>query len=567
MKIGTQKKEQGKNIKDRLVDHDLVGVDGGRALEIDNPIDQLIHIIGGGFFNEPRYYDSRTEGKDDYGLTKSSQDIVNAINEAVAFSVQNQSPEDVLIIANWVRNGLNIRTTADVMLAVAAHELPVPHRSFVKLYAPAILTRADDPVEAFGVYRHFYQKTKGNLHEGTVPNALRDGLVAAIQKQSNVQLMKYFNNKTRPNLKDLLIMVRKDKFNHRNAVSKGLFEYIVNGKVDETDEYTKTHSEFYKQTEFTTASLDQAKMLGLTWENILSHFGSKKEVWEALLGRNMIGYMAMLRNLRNFEQAGISQEYWDKIAKKLIETPADKHKQLPFRFYSAYVNVSTTKSKDAAALALENALGNIPQLGGNTFIFADNSGSMEQRVSEKSERTCQEVANLLCAIFAKSQKGQVWAGSFGGTFEEYVYSKTQSVIDIMQGIQSLHTGHATNMSTALEWLLQKGHKVDRIIVLSDMNSYSEAFMWGGRATESPAVLTQRYIRQVNPNCHVYSVNLAASRQAQVDPLDNHVHLISGWSESIFTMIGNIEGKIESTGDRKKATIPTIEVLRETYRVR
>lgn len=30
----------------------------GRAYEVTNSADKLIHIIGGGFFNEPRYYDT-----------------------------------------------------------------------------------------------------------------------------------------------------------------------------------------------------------------------------------------------------------------------------------------------------------------------------------------------------------------------------------------------------------------------------------------------------------------------------------------------------------------------------
>ena len=30
----------------------------GRAYEVGDPVTKLIHTIGGGFFNEPKYYDS-----------------------------------------------------------------------------------------------------------------------------------------------------------------------------------------------------------------------------------------------------------------------------------------------------------------------------------------------------------------------------------------------------------------------------------------------------------------------------------------------------------------------------
>jgi len=51
--------EEKKGIHERVfeetVEHQHVP---GRAFEVDNPSIRLIHTIGGGFFNEPKYYDS-----------------------------------------------------------------------------------------------------------------------------------------------------------------------------------------------------------------------------------------------------------------------------------------------------------------------------------------------------------------------------------------------------------------------------------------------------------------------------------------------------------------------------
>ena len=53
-------------------------------------------------------------------------------------------------------------------------------------------------------------------------------------------------------------------------------------------------------------------------------------------------FMAMLRNLRNMIQAGISPRHHAWVIKKLTDEGAVIHsKQFPFRFFSAYEVLST----------------------------------------------------------------------------------------------------------------------------------------------------------------------------------------------------------------------------------
>ena len=67
-----------------------------------------------------------------------------------------------------------------------------------------------------------------------------------------------------------------------------------------------------------------------------------------------MGYMALLRNLRNFDEAGIS----DERARYVREVLADpervaKSRQFPYRFWSAYKNVPSLDWASTLEKALE----------------------------------------------------------------------------------------------------------------------------------------------------------------------------------------------------------------------
>ena len=78
-----------------------------------------------------------------------------------------------------------------------------------------------------------------------------------------------------------------------------------------------------------------------TWEVELSNAGqtgkSKKLVWEELILSGKVGFMALLRNLRNLLQEGVSGECLHIVCKTLSDRgQVLKSKQMPYRFLSAY---------------------------------------------------------------------------------------------------------------------------------------------------------------------------------------------------------------------------------------
>ena len=93
----------------------------------------------------------------------------------------------------------------------------------------------------------------------------------------------------------------------------------------------------------------------MTWEDVLplaAGPAGQGAVWEALIPS--MGYMALLRNLRNFDEAGVSDEV---AARSRRGSPtrrrSPRSRQLPMRFLSAYRAAPSLRW----AYALEQALG------------------------------------------------------------------------------------------------------------------------------------------------------------------------------------------------------------------
>src|SRR6185312_4394114 len=76
---------------------------------------------------------------------------------------------------------------------------------------------------------------------------------------------------------------------------------------------------------------------GLTWESLAGWLQGPLDAaaWQAMIPS--MGYMALLRNLRNFDDAGVPDHVAEQVAARLAD-PAQvtASRQLPMRFLSAY---------------------------------------------------------------------------------------------------------------------------------------------------------------------------------------------------------------------------------------
>lgn len=83
-----------------------------------------------------------------------------------------------------------------------------------------------------------------------------------------------------------------------------------------------------------------------TWERELSLRGNKASVWEELIDRGKLPFMAMLRNLCNLLRVGISDFHHELVLQRLQEARSVIHsRQFPFRFLNAHDSINDLEAQ------------------------------------------------------------------------------------------------------------------------------------------------------------------------------------------------------------------------------
>ena len=211
---------------------------------------------------------------------------------------------------------------------------------------------------------------------------------------------------------------------------------------------------------------------GATWEWLSGWLpgGMDAEAWEAVIPS--MGYMALLRNLRNFDEAGISPEATRYVNGVLADPDrVAGSRQFPYRFWSAYRNAPSLTWATALEAALELSVRNIPALRGSTLVLTDTSASMMSPVSGRSNVRHFEIAALFAAAVAKRAQ-DVEMVSFATQSEPVRFRSSHSILRTMEKVESRigKVGHGTNLGRAVTgWF--DGH--DRVIVFSDMQTHDQ----------------------------------------------------------------------------------------------
>jgi hypothetical protein len=125
---------------------------------------------------------------------------------------------------------------------------------------------------------------------------------------------------------------------------------------------------------------------GIKWEAVTGWLRGPMDAaaWSACIPA--MGYMALIRNLRNFDQAGVPDEVAGNAARKLAD-PAEvaRSRQFPFRFLSAYRAAQSLRWAYPLEKALNLSLANVPALPGKTLVLVDRSRPCGIRSSPPSQ--------------------------------------------------------------------------------------------------------------------------------------------------------------------------------------
>lgn len=253
---------------------------------------------------------------------------------------------------------------------------------------------------------------------------VKKGLAKAFTKFDGYQLAKY-NRATTIKLRDVLFLCHAKPENEEQAV---WWKNLVEGTLEAPD----------------------------TWEVSLSAGKNKRETFERLLKENKLGAMALLRNLRNMEQALVDHH----LIVDLLRT-ANMSRVLPFRFISAAKAAPSFEPELEAALF--RCTNDKPRFDGRTVVVVDCSGSMDSNLSERSIVTRFDAAAGLAMICREiCHECRVFA--YGSRTKEVGARRGFALRDVLE---DANVGSWTKLGDCINVVRRTVRNYDRIFVFTD----------------------------------------------------------------------------------------------------
>ena len=327
--------------------------------------------------------------------------------------------------------------------------------------AAKVFTRADDIPEFLAIY------WKDNPAEPLAKQAKRH-VGEAFRRFDEYQLAKYNGGRKAVKLRDALRITRPKPTDPAQAE---LWRKLVKGELATPD----------------------------TWEVELSKGGDKKASWERLLREGKLGGLATLRNLRNMRDAGVDDAL---IRDGIARVTAGK--LLPINFIAA---ARTNPSFEPALEAkFYECFAGKAKLAGSTVVLVDVSGSMDGKLSGRSELTRMDVACSL-AMIGKEVFADLRVFTFSNELVEVPARSGFALRDAVLASQP-HGG------TELGKAVGKLPACDRLVVLTDEQSHDRV-----------------------PDRAGYMVNVASAKNGV--GYGKWVH-IDGWSDKVLEYVAQCE---------------------------
>lgn len=210
-----------------------------------------------------------------------------------------------------------------------------------------------------------------------------------------------------------------------------------------------------------TYELDEYRGLDTpdTWEVKLSAGGDKKETFERLLNERKLGALALLRNLRGMLEANVSE---DLIRGALQNMKTER--VLPFRFITAARHAPSLE--DALETAMFKCLESTDKIAGVTALLIDHSGSMNEKISSKSEVLRFDTAVGL-AMILREKAERVRIFTYSDCISELPPRRGFALAEAARG--SMHWG-GTMTGMSINAIYHHYKDLTRLIVLTDEQS-------------------------------------------------------------------------------------------------
>lgn len=268
-----------------------------------------------------------------------------------------------------------------------------------------------------------------------------------------------------------------------------------------------------------------------TWETGLSRVGQivkeyanevekervlkegKTLIFKDLLESNSLGYLALLRNIKNILTNDTQGELTDLLCKRIENYEGiRKAKIMPHQILDAFLNTNSDKVMSALNNAINKSMDNFREvITGKTAVLLDVSGSMYD---------CKNEASAIAAILNIGLK-ELDLFTFDDECQKADTTYDKDFMSTYKEYLSYFDGGGTNIPNALYYTLRQEKNYDRIIIISDNES-----------TRYGCIEEYKKIIKANPNIRIYSIDLVPYGESSL-PLNSRINLYFGKTFKLF----------------------------------
>jgi hypothetical protein len=449
---------------------------------------------------------------------------------ALVHRAARDDPEWTARFLRWLRTGAQMRSASLVGALEAAKAMRDAGVPGGRAVVASVLQRADEPGEALA----YWTATHGRA----VPKPVKRGIADAVARLYHERsLLKYDTASHGFRFGDVLDLTHPSPAADK-AWQGALFAYALDRRHGRDTAPPGSLTVLTANASLRRAAVEDPSVLldtdalrraGMTWEDALSVAGAtldKGRLWTALIPS--MRYMALLRNLRNFDEAGVGDDVAAEVCARLAD-PGEvaRSRQFPFRFLAAYEQAPSLRWGHALDRALQLSLANLPALPGRSLVLVDTSASMSSGgFSRRSAMSPVKAAAVFgVALAARGEQVDLY-GFADGVFRHEVPAGASVIRAVDRFVRRVgEVGHGTRIADSIRATL-RGH--DRVFVISDMQTFAPRYGTGD-------------VTEVVPrHTPLYGFNLGGYARTAFDAGATNRIEFGGLTDATFRMIPLIE---------------------------
>lgn len=459
----------------------------------------------------------------------------------------------------WLRGTMNIRTAAIIGAAefvrarstagVEDSHTRAEH-SLARQVVNSVLLRADEPTELLAYWTTHYGKQ--------FPQALRKGINDAVARLWHERALVKWDSPGRAwRFADVLNLLHsKPGSEARSAVFKHALDrrYTNGDTLPAGVPVLRYRRELMAmpvpdRRQWLTNAAAEGRVhelldaAGMTWEALAGWLQGPMDAaaWEAIIPSMKL--MGLIRNLRNFDQAGVSDTVAATIAAKLAD-PAEvaASRLLPFRFVAAYRAAPSLRWSYPLNLALDHSVANVPALEGRTLVLVDRSPSMWWKtMSDHSAMSWADAAATFGAALAlRAEEADLV--EFGHTSTVIPFDRAESALTLITRFGQID---GTDIPKAVAAHF-KASVHNRVVIITDEQT-RPGYLPYRDFTSGRGYGAKRYVEinsLIPPTVPVYVWNLGGYEAGHLPTGLTNRHCMGGLTDSGFQLIPLLESGVQ-----------------------